>query len=193
MLATFIRFLNSILRVQNIIKRNKSKKEIENQLFSIYCEDKLSNKRLFFKYLKEQGFETQEKIAYYDSIINYFKKRDLTRINDIAVLGKIKFKWLDYSNYKNISHLVMISKVKENFTGEFTNFCESLSNNGKSNIATRLNDAKKYLNGLTDGWFDFKNEVDSIFNLYKTELSDNELSYFECLRVELNKMLGIYT
>lgn len=39
----------------------------------------------------------------------------------------------------------------------FDKLCSTLKNNAKEAIVTELKDAQKYVNGLSDGWYEFSN------------------------------------
>jgi hypothetical protein len=71
----------------------------------------------------------------------------------------------------------------------FDQFCETLTKRKKVDLAEKLKNAKKLVNGLTDGWYDFKKELDLIYNSNRTELVENELADFEYLRNEIDKVL----
>lgn len=189
MISTIIRLINSIIRIQRIYQRKRDKNKIENELFSIYCDDIISHSKLFYKFIEEQGFNAEEKIEYFDNIIDFFKISNLTNVDDFIVHGKTKYKWLSYSNYKNVK-IVLTAKEKEEFWDAYYKFCNDLIIRGRQDISTKLKDAKKNINGLTEGWFDFKMEMDSIYDLYKTEFTHNEQIIFESFRIEINKNLN---
>ncbi len=86
----------------------------------------------------------------------------------------------------------MIRKKRESgkdYWYNFDQFCVTLSKGKKVDLAEKLKNAKKLVNGLTDGWYDFKSELDLIYNSHRTELVDKELADFEYLRNEINKTL----
>ena len=70
----------------------------------------------------------------------------------------------------------------------FDQFCENLTKRKKVDLAMKLKNAKKLVNGLTDGWYDFKNELTLIYNSNKDELVEDELADFEYLRNEINRI-----
>jgi len=193
MIATVIRFLNSIIRVHRIIQRNKNKDKVENELFSMYCDDKSNNLNLFFQYLTEQGFDATEKTEYYDSIIDYFKNKELKSYSDYVALGEIRFKWLNEVNYHNIIKLIKTFKGIDEFLVTYTKLCDYFSNNSKLYISNKLKDAKINITGLSDGWFDFKNEFNLIYNNHKHELNKKEQYDFDLIRKGLNRILGLDT
>jgi hypothetical protein len=51
----------------------------------------------------------------------------------------------------------------------FDNLCETLCNNNKKEIAHQLKEAQKYVNGLSDGWYEF------LFHFKRTVESNIEL------------------
>lgn len=86
----------------------------------------------------------------------------------------------------------MIREKRESGKGywyDFDHFCTTLTKSKKVDIAKKLINAKKYVNGLTDGWYDFKNELDLIYNSHRNDLIEKELADFEYLRTEINKIL----
>lgn len=73
---------------------------------------------------------------------------------------------------------------------DFDQFCKTLIKSKKVDIAEKLKNSKKLVNGLSDGWYDFKNELDLIYNFHRTDLVETELVDFEYLRSEINKTLN---
>ena len=60
----------------------------------------------------------------------------------------------------------------------FDNLCLSLTNQGKTKIVQEFKEAQKYVNGLTDGWFDFLDKFKTSYqdNLNDLEIEDKEKS-----------------
>jgi hypothetical protein len=86
----------------------------------------------------------------------------------------------------------MISEKRESgkdYWYIFDQFCETLNKSKKAEIADKLRSAKMHVNGLTDGWFEFKNELDLVYKSDKAELTKSELVDFEYLRKEIDKTL----
>ncbi len=61
----------------------------------------------------------------------------------------------------------------------FDELCLTLEKNGKGHIVHDLKDGQKYVNGLTDGWYEFLNsfknvvkENQEMFNIKEQELAD---------------------
>ena len=54
----------------------------------------------------------------------------------------------------------------------FDDLCTSLTNQGKTEILKEFKEAQKYVNGFTDGWFDF---LDKFKTAYKANYSDLEI------------------
>lgn len=72
----------------------------------------------------------------------------------------------------------------------FNNLIESLkSDNNKDNIVLELKDAQKYVNGLTDGWFDFKSAFEKVLKNNNTNMTENQIQIFKFLIYELKKVL----
>ena len=60
----------------------------------------------------------------------------------------------------------------------FDDLCVSLTNQGKTEIVEEFKDAQKYVNGFTDGWFDFLDKFKTAFkdNFNNLEFDDKEKS-----------------
>ena len=48
----------------------------------------------------------------------------------------------------------------------FDELCNSLTKQDKTEIVTEFKDAQKYVNGFTDGWFDFLDKFNTIYKSY---------------------------
>jgi hypothetical protein len=72
----------------------------------------------------------------------------------------------------------------------FDQLCDNLTNRKRVDIAEKLKYAQKYVNGLTDGWYEFKNGLDMVYMADKGDLTSNELIDLEYLRNEINKTLN---
>lgn len=105
--------------------------------------------------------------------------------------------------YKKIQTAIKLRKAKKDlnkmirekresgkdFWFIFDQYCETLTKSKKAEIADKLRHAKMHVNGLTDGWFEFKNGLDLIYKSDKAELTEGELVDFEYLRKEIDKTL----
>jgi hypothetical protein len=80
-------------------------------------------------------------------------------------------------------------KRKENYWECYDRICESLGNRDKKEIFEKIKSAKALINGLTDGWAEFKIELDLLENSYKSELTKKELVDFEFLQSETKEIL----
>lgn len=72
----------------------------------------------------------------------------------------------------------------------FNNLIESLkSDNNKDNIVLELKDAQKSVNGLTDGWFDFKLAFENILKKNKINMTEKQIKMSQFLIYEIKKIL----
>lgn len=72
----------------------------------------------------------------------------------------------------------------------YNKLIDLLKIDGKDTIASRLQRAQFYVNGLTDGWFDYKDEFENIFASYRTELTIEEKEIAEFLLTSLKESLA---
>lgn len=68
---------------------------------------------------------------------------------------------------KNINSI----KSWDDYWKIFDALCISLTNQNKTEIVEEFKNAQKYVNGFTDGWFDF---LDKFKTAYKANISDLE-------------------
>jgi len=80
-------------------------------------------------------------------------------------------------------------ELKENYWECYDRICESLGSRDKKEILEKLKSAKTLINGLTDGWAEFKNELDLLANSYNSEMTTNELVDLKFLQDETNEIL----
>lgn len=72
------------------------------------------------------------------------------------------------------------------YWSEFNDFCSDLNNSDKTKTASELREAKRFVNGLTDGWYEFQD------NFKKTIDNSKELEVNEIKRAnQLIKILKI--
>ncbi|WP_107039884.1 hypothetical protein [Brumimicrobium mesophilum] len=71
----------------------------------------------------------------------------------------------------------------------FDELIEQLDSDNKIEITTEFKEAQRYLNGLTDGWYDFKNAFEKSHktNRHKLTVQQNEIADF--LMKALNESL----
>jgi hypothetical protein len=98
--------------------------------------------------------------------------------------------------YKSIQSAIKLSKARkalkkkilkrtesiDGYWATFDELCGSLAKRNKVEIAERLITAKTLVNGLTDGWHNYRKELDDIYGMSQEELTDKELVEMECLR-----------
>ncbi len=56
-------------------------------------------------------------------------------------------------------------------------------------MTTELMDDQKYVNGLTDGWYDFKRAIEKTFETYKDKMTADQLAVAANLVDALNDSL----
>lgn len=72
----------------------------------------------------------------------------------------------------------------------FNSLIDSLkSYNNKDNIVLELKDAQKYVNVLTDGWFDFKSAFEKVLKKNNTNMTEEQIQIAQFLIYELKKIL----
>lgn len=105
--------------------------------------------------------------------------------------------------FKKIQTAIKLFKAKNDLKAEikkkresgkdywynFDQFCDNLTKRNRVDLVDELRNAKKCVNGLTDGWYDFKNQLYFIHESYNAELTKNELVDFEYLRNEIERIL----
>ena len=72
----------------------------------------------------------------------------------------------------------------------FDRLCENLKKRQKNKIVEELSFAKGLLNGLTDGWHDYNNELNKVFSDNKSNLTEKEITDYEYLIFEMRKKLN---
>lgn len=75
------------------------------------------------------------------------------------------------------------------FWEDYDRLCKSLIEFDKKVIAEDLKKVKSYVNGLTDGWFDFMVEFENVIKEHYEDLSADEKNIAENLLSELKKSL----
>ena len=78
----------------------------------------------------------------------------------------------------------------EEYWLQFDNLISELNVEEKFEIATKLTDAKKMVNGLTDGWFEFKEEFENTVKQNSSDLSKSNLSKADFLITKLKISLN---
>lgn len=71
----------------------------------------------------------------------------------------------------------------------YSDLINLLLHNEKDAVAQELEEARKYVNGLTDGWYDFKREFENVVLMYKKELTTQELGLAEYLLITIRQSL----
>ena len=76
-----------------------------------------------------------------------------------------------------------------NFWQDYDRLCNSLVELDKKVIAEDLKKVKLYVNGLTDGWFDFMLEFENVIKENYEDLSVEKKNIADNLLLELKKSL----
>jgi hypothetical protein len=80
-------------------------------------------------------------------------------------------------------------KSWEDYWKTFDSLIEKLRKDGHEQIIIELKEAQKYVNGLTDGWYDFKIEMENILKLNKAKMTQEQTGIIEFLVKTLNDSL----
>jgi hypothetical protein len=87
-----------------------------------------------------------------------------------------------------------MEKFKINSWSDYWSIFDKLINlleaENKDNIVLDLKDAKKYLNGLTDGWYEFKIAMEKTMNSNRQLMSAEQIQIAEFLSTTLDKSLS---
>jgi len=87
-----------------------------------------------------------------------------------------------------------IEKFKINSWSDYWLIFDKLINlleaENKDNIVLDLKDAQKYLNGLTDGWYEFKFSIEKTINSNRQLMSAEQIQIAEFLSTTLDKSLS---
>jgi len=58
---------------------------------------------------------------------------------------------------------------------------DKLKQEGQGQIVTELKDAQRYVNGMTDGWFDFKMGMEKALELNKAKMTPDQVDILKDL------------
>ena len=85
----------------------------------------------------------------------------------------------------------MLDKIAswDDYWREFDLLVDNLKLNGQGQLVKEFKDAQKYVNGLTDGWFDFKAEMEKTLQLNKTKMTSDQVDIANNLIEKLNDSL----
>lgn len=75
----------------------------------------------------------------------------------------------------------------QDFWKLFDELIGKLNSDNKDEIAFEFNEAMKLVNGLTDGWYEFKFAFEKLFHVKKHHLTKEEYQLAEFLLITLNK------
>ncbi len=64
-----------------------------------------------------------------------------------------------------------------------------LSEDNQTALAKEFNDSRQYLNGLTDGWYEFKFAFERTFELNKSKMNQKQFAISNVLLNGINKAL----
>lgn len=72
---------------------------------------------------------------------------------------------------------------------EYWKIFDLLNSDNKTDIAVKFNDAQKYANGLTDGWYEFKLAFEKSLNANRQNVTEEQNHIANFLLTTLNKSL----
>lgn len=71
----------------------------------------------------------------------------------------------------------------------FDNLIQLLSSDNKTEIIADFKEAQKYVNGLTDGWYEFKFSFEKALQIHRQEMSKEQNQIADFLLTTLNSIL----
>jgi hypothetical protein len=71
----------------------------------------------------------------------------------------------------------------------FDELISLLNSDNKEEISAELKDAQKYVNGLTDGWYEFKFAFEKVLQSNRVKMTSEQTEVADFLMVTLNKSL----
>ncbi|MBJ7427521.1 MAG: hypothetical protein JHD28_00955 [Bacteroidia bacterium] len=77
----------------------------------------------------------------------------------------------------------------EEYWNLFDRFISLLEEDNKNSLVFELKDAQKFVNGLTDGWFEFKFAFEKIMNINKQNMTKEQIDIANSLLNLLNNYL----
>lgn len=84
----------------------------------------------------------------------------------------------------------LVIKIKMNdYWITYCEFCKDLESNGKIEIVEKLKDAQGFVNGMTDGWFQFLSELMVIRKDYSRIFSKPEIKMVDYLICRVSDLL----
>ncbi|WP_104421888.1 hypothetical protein [Neolewinella xylanilytica] len=78
----------------------------------------------------------------------------------------------------------------ENYWQKFDELIDLLKKDNKHHVVDELKDAQLYVNGLTDGWYNFMEAYDNIIKFRKQELTEHQLNISSVLSKKLKDWLS---
>ena len=72
----------------------------------------------------------------------------------------------------------------------FDELIEQLLSENKLEITVEFKDAQKYVNGLTDGWYEFKFAFEKVLNSNRQYMTEDQNEIADFLLTTLNKSLA---
>ncbi|MCO5287500.1 MAG: hypothetical protein M9898_13890 [Chitinophagaceae bacterium] len=72
----------------------------------------------------------------------------------------------------------------------FDELIEQLLSENKLEITVEFKDAQKYVNGLTDGWYEFKFAFEKVLNSNRQNMTEDQNEIADFLLTTLNKSLA---
>lgn len=77
----------------------------------------------------------------------------------------------------------------ENYWDEYENLIQDLTLTGSNKLANELKKIKSKVFGLTDGWFEFKNDFENLIKINIEKMTENQKNKAKSLIKKLNSFL----
>lgn len=81
----------------------------------------------------------------------------------------------------------------QDFWKVFDELIELLKTDNQEQIILEFKDAQLYVNGLTDGWFDFKSAFEKSLQSNKAKMTTDQIEIADFIILTINKSLGFRT
>ncbi|HAF29513.1 MAG TPA: hypothetical protein DCG75_10740 [Bacteroidales bacterium] len=103
---------------------------------------------------------------------------------------KIQFAWNMYKAKRRLKRMLNEKYQKENYWNVFEDYCEKLDKAEQFELSNNLKEAKKYINGLTDGWHDYLEKIKQIKIDHESSLKPDDLITLNYLIKEVEKKIN---
>ncbi|MDY3343640.1 hypothetical protein PG326_00015 [Riemerella anatipestifer] len=135
---------------------------------------------------------------------NFFNQKDYTEVSftvniptklEVLLSGFLYTKILLISFLISIIFVVINTKKNqkmndlENYWDEYENLIQDLTLTGSNKLANELKKIKSKVFGLTDGWFEFKNDFENLIKINIEKMTENQKNKAKSLIKKLNSFL----